>query len=78
MIDVSADRPRLENRHSPGGWLKSGYSNNGGDCVEVARFGTGSTVGIRDSKVQSPAVLSVPTPEFAAFLQGVRSGTLGP
>ncbi|MFC7387659.1 DUF397 domain-containing protein [Sphaerisporangium rhizosphaerae] len=75
---MSVLRSRLQTDPFSPEWRKSKYSNNGGNCVEVARLDTGSTVGIRDSKVQGPAVLFVPSLEFAAFLQGVRSGTLGP
>ncbi|WP_445395450.1 DUF397 domain-containing protein [Streptomyces sp. LE64] len=57
-------------------WFKSSYSNNGGDCVEVAAnlvadFGV---VPVRDSKVVSGPVLALPAGAFASFVSGVRSG----
>ncbi|WP_328412864.1 DUF397 domain-containing protein [Nocardia sp. NBC_00403] len=37
-------------------WFKSGYSSQGGECVEVAFLG-GGTVGVRDSKDPTGPVL---------------------
>ncbi|MBL0781615.1 DUF397 domain-containing protein [Streptomyces albidoflavus] len=57
-------------------WFKSSYSNNGGDCVEVATNLAASrgTVPVRDSKVVSGPVLSVPAAAFSSFVAGVKAG----
>ncbi|MCR0991239.1 DUF397 domain-containing protein [Streptomyces albidoflavus] len=57
-------------------WFKSSYSNNGGDCVEVATNLAASrgTVPVRDSKVVSGPVLSVPAAAFSSFVEGVKAG----
>jgi hypothetical protein len=48
-------------------WFKSSYSgSDGGDCVEVAE-GSG-TVHVRDSTSPQGPALSVPTPQWTAFL----------
>ncbi|NJQ15698.1 DUF397 domain-containing protein [Streptomyces bohaiensis] len=59
-------------------WFTSSYSDNGGNCVEVAgnlvaRHGT---VPVRDSKTPAGAVLTLPAGAFAAFVTGVRDGGL--
>ncbi|WDT92512.1 DUF397 domain-containing protein [Streptomyces sp. SCSIO-PteL053] len=58
-------------------WFTSSYSNNGGDCIEVAAnlAATRGIVPVRDSKVMDSPVVAVPTTAFAAFVAGVRSGT---
>ncbi|MER6603584.1 DUF397 domain-containing protein [Streptomyces parvus] len=58
-------------------WFKSSYSNNGGNCVEVAAnlAATHGIVPIRDSKVMEGPVVEVPATAFSAFVVGVRSGT---
>ncbi|MBO8186594.1 DUF397 domain-containing protein [Streptomyces spirodelae] len=49
-------------------WRKSSYSgSDGGDCVEVAH--TATTVHVRDSKDQRGPVLSVPSNQWAAFIE---------
>ncbi|MEW2130367.1 DUF397 domain-containing protein [Streptomyces sp. NPDC005435] len=57
-------------------WFTSSYSNNGGDCVEVATnlAPAHGTVPVRDSKVPGGAVLHLPAPAFTAFLDGVKAG----
>ncbi|ESP99168.1 DUF397 domain-containing protein [Streptomyces sp. CHA1] len=57
-------------------WFKSSYSNNGGDCVEVATnlVASRGTVPVRDSKVVSGPVLSVPAAAFSSFVEGVKAG----
>ncbi|WP_424919432.1 DUF397 domain-containing protein [Streptomyces sp. wa1064] len=59
-------------------WFKSSYSNNGGNCIEVAANLAASRgiVPVRDSKVVDGPVVAVPVTAFAAFVAGVRSGTL--
>ncbi|MER7659643.1 DUF397 domain-containing protein [Streptomyces albidoflavus] len=58
-------------------WFKSSYSNNGGVCVEVATNLAAShgIVPVRDSKVQSGPVLTVPATAFSSFVAGVKAGT---
>lgn len=54
-------------------WRKSSRSNNGGNCVEVARNLPG-VVAVRDSKdPQGPRLLFTPA-EWGSFTIGVRSG----
>ncbi|MHB0903619.1 DUF397 domain-containing protein [Streptomyces californicus] len=58
-------------------WFTSSYSNNGGNCVEVAANLTAArgVVPVRDSKVVGGPVLTVPATAFVAFVVGVRGGT---
>ncbi|MET8658234.1 DUF397 domain-containing protein [Streptomyces sp. NBUL23] len=58
-------------------WFKSSYSNNGGNCIEVAANLAASRgiVPVRDSKVAGGPVVAVPATAFAAFVAGVRGGT---
>lgn len=58
-------------------WFKSSYSNNGGDCIEVAAnlAATRGIVPVRDSKVVDGPVVAVPVTAFSAFVAGVRGGT---
>ncbi|MFS0696438.1 DUF397 domain-containing protein [Streptomyces nitrosporeus] len=60
-------------------WHKSSYSDNGGNCVEVAAnlIGMHGTVPVRDSKNPGGPVLTVPAEAFASFVIGVKSGHLG-
>lgn len=59
-------------------WAKSSYSNNGGDCVEIAAnlVAPGGAVSVRDSKIPDGPVLAVPAEAFSAFVGGVKSGGL--
>ncbi|MDT0470283.1 DUF397 domain-containing protein, partial [Streptomyces gibsoniae] len=58
-------------------WFTSSYSDNGGDCVEVAaNFATShDLVPVRDSKVVGGPVVGVRAAAFSAFVAGVRAGT---
>ncbi|MGW4837440.1 DUF397 domain-containing protein [Streptomyces globisporus] len=58
-------------------WFKSSYSNNGGNCIEVAAnlAATRGIVPVRDSKVMGGPVVEVPATAFAAFVAGVQGGT---
>ncbi len=58
-------------------WFKSSYSNNGGDCIEVAAnlAVTHGIVPVRDSKAVDGPVVAVPATAFAAFVAGVQGGT---
>ncbi|MGA5224561.1 DUF397 domain-containing protein [Streptomyces koyangensis] len=57
-------------------WFKSSYSDNGGQCVEVATNLAAShgTVPVRDSKVLNGPALSVPAAAFSSFVEGVKAG----
>ncbi|MEU2080496.1 DUF397 domain-containing protein [Streptomyces albus] len=51
-------------------WRKSSYSgSDGGNCLEVAQ--TPGRVHVRDSKEQRGPVLSVPSGQWAAFIEKV-------
>ncbi|NEC18854.1 DUF397 domain-containing protein [Streptomyces parvus] len=58
-------------------WFTSSYSNNGGNCIEVAAnlAATRGIVPVRDSKVTEGPVVEVPVTAFSAFVAGVRGGT---
>ncbi|MFY0515621.1 DUF397 domain-containing protein [Streptomyces anulatus] len=58
-------------------WFKSSYSNNGGNCIEVAAnlAAARGIVPVRDSKVVGGPVVAVPVTVFAAFVAGVQGGT---
>ncbi|WP_405795635.1 DUF397 domain-containing protein [Streptomyces sp. NBC_01506] len=60
-------------------WFTSSYSNNGGNCVEVAAnlAATRGIVPVRDSKVPSGPVLGFRVGSFASFVAGVKAGELG-
>ena len=57
-------------------WFKSSYSENGGNCVEVAAnlVASRGVVPVRDSKDPQGPSLSVPTTAFASFVAGVKAG----
>jgi hypothetical protein len=57
-------------------FVKSTFSNNGGNCVEVAVNQLPHTghVLLRDSKNPGGAVHAFTEPEWKAFLAGVRAG----
>jgi hypothetical protein len=61
------------------GWFTSSYSNNGGDCIEVAAnlVSVGGVVPVRDSKNPAGPVLNVPAAAFSTFVAGVRAGEVG-
>ncbi|MEU1089462.1 DUF397 domain-containing protein [Streptomyces sp. NPDC005576] len=60
-------------------WFTSSYSNNGGNCVEVAAnlAVTHHLVPVRDSKVSGGPVLGFSADSFTSFVAGVKSGELG-
>ncbi|MFJ5737319.1 DUF397 domain-containing protein [Streptomyces microflavus] len=57
-------------------WFKSSYSDNGGNCIEVAANLAASQgiVPVRDSKNVDGPVLDVRTAAFSAFVAGVQAG----
>ncbi|MFI8460495.1 DUF397 domain-containing protein [Kitasatospora sp. NPDC085464] len=57
-------------------WVKSSYSNNGGDCVEVAADFPG-LVPVRDSKDPQGPALVFPAEAWASFVAAVRGGEFG-
>ncbi|MEU3975590.1 DUF397 domain-containing protein [Streptomyces bacillaris] len=61
-------------------WFKSSYSNNGGNCIEVAANLVASCgiVPVRDSKSVDGPVVGVRTAAFSAFVAGVQAGTFDP
>ncbi|MFD9812503.1 DUF397 domain-containing protein [Streptomyces sp. NPDC059080] len=56
-------------------WVKSSYSDNGGDCIEVAAnlVASRGTVPVRDSKDPQGPALSVGATAFASFVAGVKA-----
>ncbi|MGC5343516.1 DUF397 domain-containing protein [Streptomyces sp. DT171] len=60
-------------------WFKSSYSNNGGQCIEVAvnLVAPRGVVPVRDSKDPAGPVLNLPASAFAAFVTGVKAGGFG-
>ncbi|MGW6455582.1 DUF397 domain-containing protein [Streptomyces sp. NPDC055078] len=56
-------------------WVKSTYSGQGGQCVEVAANLAVShgIVPVRDSKSPSGPVLNVPAHAFSSFVTGVKA-----
>ncbi|MFH8513817.1 DUF397 domain-containing protein [Streptomyces gelaticus] len=60
-------------------WFKSSYSNNGGDCVEVATnlVAPRGVVPVRDSKNPGGPVLNTSPASFASFVAGVKAGEFG-
>ncbi|MER0243871.1 DUF397 domain-containing protein [Streptomyces sp. HSW2009] len=56
-------------------WTKSSYSDNGGECVEVAaNLATHGTVPVRDSKDPQGPALAFGTTAWTAFVAGVKAG----
>ncbi|MBO8192754.1 DUF397 domain-containing protein [Streptomyces oryzae] len=60
-------------------WCKSSYSENGGQCVEVAtNFApTHTTVSIRDSKNPTGPLLNIPATAFADFITSINAEDFG-
>ncbi|MEK2489932.1 DUF397 domain-containing protein [Kitasatospora purpeofusca] len=61
---------------TPVSWRKSSYSNNGGQCVEIAPDIPG-LVPVRDSKDPSGPVLAFPSDAWNAFVAAVHAGEFG-
>jgi hypothetical protein len=60
-------------------WFKSSYSNNGGNCIEVAAnlIASRGIVPVRDSKNPHGPVLATSSVSFASFVAGVKAGEFG-
>lgn len=60
-------------------WIKSPYSQQGGNCVEWApAYATvDGIVPVRDSKNPGGPVLHVRASAFASFVAGVKGGAVG-
>lgn len=54
-------------------WMKSTYSNNGGQCIEVAP-GFPGVMPVRDSKDPEGGALVVPAGSWSAFVAAVKGG----
>ncbi|WP_280357262.1 DUF397 domain-containing protein [Nocardia otitidiscaviarum] len=54
-------------------WIKSSYSQHGGECVEVAYL-DGGVVGVRDSKNPTGPALIFNASEWSAFTTRVSTG----
>ncbi|WP_030665291.1 DUF397 domain-containing protein [Streptomyces rimosus] len=55
-------------------WVKSSYSNNGGDCIEVATnlVASRGLVPVRDSKDPNGPVLTLHPTAFAGLVEFAR------
>ncbi|MFI0721366.1 DUF397 domain-containing protein [Streptomyces sp. NPDC021224] len=56
-------------------WYKSSYSNNGGNCVEVA-VDVPNIVPVRDSKDTSGPALEFTPTAWTSFVAAVRNGDI--
>ncbi|MEY9838590.1 DUF397 domain-containing protein [Streptacidiphilus sp. EB103A] len=66
----------MTNPEIVGPFVKSSFSGQQGDCVEVAPLADGGKA-VRDSKDQGGPVLRFTPAEWSAFVSGVRSGEFG-
>ncbi|GAA2792453.1 DUF397 domain-containing protein [Kitasatospora sp. CM 4170] len=57
-------------------WVKSSYSDNGGQCVEISASLPG-VVPVRDSKDPEGPALVFPADAWHSFIAGVRTGEFG-
>jgi Domain of unknown function (DUF397) len=60
-------------------WFTSSYSNNGGQCIEVAAnlITSHGVVPVRDSKNPNGPALNIPADSFATFVTGIKAGEFG-
>ncbi|KIZ19020.1 toxin-antitoxin system, toxin component [Streptomyces natalensis ATCC 27448] len=65
-----ADSPR---------WFKSSYSDNGGDCIEVAAnlITTRGVVPVRDSKNPHGPALAIAPSAWSSFVSAAKTGEFG-
>ncbi|NEC84677.1 DUF397 domain-containing protein [Streptomyces sp. SID12501] len=66
-------KPTTQPASAPLEWVKSSYSGNNGNCVEIAALPGGSRA-LRDSKNPSGPVLTFSGAEFAEFIAGAGAG----
>ncbi|MFF8771940.1 DUF397 domain-containing protein [Kitasatospora sp. NPDC015120] len=57
-------------------WVKSSYSTNGGQCVEVSASFSG-VVPVRDSKDPSGPALVFPSDAWRSFVAALQAGEFG-
>ncbi|MFI5620731.1 DUF397 domain-containing protein [Streptomyces sp. NPDC051567] len=59
-------------------WYKSSYSDNGGNCVEIATnlVAPRGVVPVRDSKNLSGPVLTFPAAAFTSFTTSIKAGMI--
>ncbi|WP_395292470.1 DUF397 domain-containing protein [Kitasatospora hibisci] len=57
-------------------WVKSSYSQQGGDCIEVAP-GFAGVLPVRDSKDPSGPALVFPVEAWRSFVSAVRAAEFG-
>ncbi len=57
-------------------WFKSSYSNNGGNCIEVAAnlIASRGVVPVRDSKDAEGPALVFPAAAWSSFVADVKAG----
>ncbi|MGX1756011.1 DUF397 domain-containing protein [Streptomyces lydicus] len=57
-------------------WFKSSYSNNGGDCIEVAAnlVASRGVVPVRDSKDPHGLALAFESAAWSSFVTAVKGG----
>ncbi|MDK1473069.1 DUF397 domain-containing protein [Streptomyces sp. 549] len=68
---------RTHHDGSAGEWRASSYSDgSGGNCLQVRDDLTGEAVPVRDSKDPGRGTLTVPAPEWTAFVTAVKTGVL--
>jgi len=66
-------KPHTQPASAPLEWVKSSYSGDNGNCVEVAVLPGGGRA-LRDSKDSSGPVLTFSVEEFSAFVAGACAG----
>lgn len=54
-------------------WRKSSYSGYQTNCVEVGRVAGGGAA-VRDTKDRAAGFVTVPSDQWASFVQSVKSG----
>ncbi|MFE9425071.1 DUF397 domain-containing protein [Kitasatospora sp. NPDC006697] len=55
-------------------WRKSSYSQNGGNCIEVATPSPAATIPLRDSKDPTGPTLLLPASSFSTFIASLKTG----
>ncbi|MFD7643717.1 DUF397 domain-containing protein [Kitasatospora sp. NPDC059795] len=58
-------------------WVKSSYSNNGGNCIEIGADVSAAHVPVRDSKDPQGPALVVSRAAFNTFVEAVKDGRFG-